>query len=37
MLVNDSARWCEPGLVNYYKAHSDGDMWGTMILLEDKV
>ena len=36
MLVNDSARWCEPGLVNYYKAHSDSDVWGTMILLEDK-
>jgi Holliday junction resolvase RusA-like endonuclease len=36
MLVNDSARWCEPGLVNYYKTHSDSDVWGTMILLEDR-
>lgn len=36
VLVNDSAAWCEPGAVHYFKTHGEGDMWGTMILLEDR-
>lgn len=36
VLVNDSARWCDTGKVNYYKVHGEDDVWGTMILLEDR-